>query len=316
MVKVPKKHSNQAYHLNLTHIRRLFRHFPYTELMATFIPVFAYGIYAGKITSLNAIFGMLPFVFADATGFVYNDIVDTKDPAQKKNPIQSGAISQKQAIIVLLGCAVLTLTTFFVFYHTFSAIIIFLIYYWLCFAYSGIKVRFKEQLIGPFVAAFIIWIGGPLVLATEIDILVPPVIAYLFGGWFVYVGREIYHTWLDYEDDLRSGYRTFSVRLSLSQQMIIKAGCTLAGVLLLAYSFLKVSNRVTPNGVGLVAIGTLILGLIAEIYFCLGSPFKNYPAIPYLLFRLFFVILAGFFLNISPLVTLLLAWVFVTSKRS
>jgi 4-hydroxybenzoate polyprenyltransferase len=188
-------------------------------------------------------------------------------------------------------------------------------YLFLCLAYSGLGIRFKETLIGPLIAAFIIWTGGPLVVALEFHILIPVMIWLLVGSWLVYISRETLHTIDDYEADRQSGYRTLAVRV----------------------------GKTTANRFKYIAFGAGIMFLLLGLFVQFGAAFMDIPVIflwavlliavviqivagvsrqslrernAYWLVRLFYVLYAAVLLQLNPFVMVMFVWVFVTSKRS
>lgn len=295
-------------------VRRLLRHFPYTEMLVLFLPLYAYLIAGGKITSPWTLIYIVPFIFADAAGFVFNDMMDIRDPATKKNPIVAGELTKQQAQLLLLICLAVSIVLFLEFYSSIASRLIYFGYLFLCLSYSGLGIRFKETLIGPLVASFIVWIGGPFVFAIEHDILNIATIELLAGSFLIYVGREMLHMIVDYEHDVMSGYKTFSVRVSLPTQYAIKAFTFCVGSILLIASV----NSYLGERLGTIDIVLLWLVIggaaLFEIAACRGNTLFDHR-VPYMTIRFFLVLLTILILNFSSIIAALVIWIYITSKR-
>ena len=215
----------------------LFRHFPYISLSAQFFPLYAYLYVTGEIQSAVSLLMMAPFIFSHAAGFAYNNLVDRFDPQFKRNPIADGKISALQARWIIALCIMISAITFGLLYRSLAAWALYLIYLFLGAAYSGLGLRFKETLAGPFVAAFVIWTAGPLILALEFAQLSEQIVSGFIGAvCLIYLGREIYHTIIDRENDLRAGLRTFGTRTSSSTQRVMLLLALTAGGICLFWS--------------------------------------------------------------------------------
>jgi len=294
---------------------RLFRHFPYTEMFVAFIPFYAYLYKQGAIQSPKALLMLLPFVFSDAAGFTYNDLMDCKDSAGKNNPVALGRISPTETMGLVFVCLMLSISSFVIQFHNWKSWVVYFFYLFLCLAYSGLGIRFKETLLGPLVAAFIVWVGGLAILMLEFQKTDLFSICLLSGTFFFYLGREIYHTLIDYEEDLATGYKTFSVRLGLIQQLKFLGIACLLGATFLIFSFLSQGIFIINGAFSWLFVILLILSTGIISFYCISN--KQFDLrIAFFLFRLALVVYVPIILNFSPLVIVLWLWVFLTSKRS
>jgi 4-hydroxybenzoate polyprenyltransferase len=297
-------------------LRRLMRHFPYTEMLALFLPIYAYLYAHGRIVSPVAILFMIPFIFADAAGFVYNNMTDTKDdPYRKANPLVRGEISLAQARIVLCVSLALSIISFLLLYKEALAQLVYFVYLFLCLAYSGCGVRLKETLVSPLVAAFIVWVGGPLILLTEFNNFDTVTIGLVLGSWLVFISREVLHTISDCESDMHSGYRTFAVRVGLRISGWIQNMAFIAGAVVLIGSLYHYFGGWPISAMSVLLF--IILGLAVAVQLAASLSYQLLdPRAPYLLLRVFYVMYAAVILQLAPLIVLMFVWVFCTSKRS
>jgi len=294
----------------------LFRHFPYVGISAQFFPLYAFLYAAGEIDSPAALLLMAPFVFSHAAGFAYNNLADRGDPAFKKNPIAEGMISVTQARWIIAACTAVSIALFGLLYRTPGAWLCYLLYLLLGFAYSGVGVRLKETLAGPFVAAFTIWAAGPWALALEYDQLGEQAILSLLAAiYLIYLGREIYHTIIDFENDLRAGYRTFAVRTSSIVQRAALASSVSAGALGLLLSIQFTLAGAPPNGIALLTGGVVVLAAGIEALYCLRHA-GFHPATAFTLLRAGFILYAALILELPALAAAFLVWAFLMGGRS
>jgi len=294
----------------------LFRHFPYINISVQFIPLYAYLFAYGLISSPLALLWMLPFVFSHAAGFAYNNLMDTHDPPFKKNPVTDGLISPRQARWVVLICLASSVFLFSLLYRSWLAWLVYLIYIFLSLAYSGLKLRLKETLAGPFVAAFIVSTAGFLTIALEATSDWDQTITGLIlAVYLIYLGREIFHTYVDFENDAQAGYRTFAVRLSRRTQLASLALACIAGAASLLWSLYNITRSRPVNGLVYLLVALIVLATVLEIYYCAKlTPF--HPSTAFQLYNLSFVLLAAVILDLHPLVASLLIWAFLINRRN
>ena len=298
-------------------LRILWRHFPYTEMLAVFMPIYAFAYNAKGFRVPQVLLLLVPFIFAFAAGFTYNDIADTADdPYVKTNPLVRQQITRRQAQIALVASLIISFASFYLQYRDIVARIVFPIYIFLCLAYSGLGIRFKETYFGPAVASFIIWTGGPLILAIEFDMLSWELWGFVSGVWLIYTAREIHHMVGDYNCDRESGYRTFAVRLGVLRARYTENVLFVAGGSMLVISALGLMRPVSPPSWGILGLFAILI--LAACLHVFGNP----PSIAretrggYWLVRLFFVALATASLQLDPAVAVLVLWAFVISHRS
>lgn len=295
----------------------LFRHFPYTEMLATFMPIYAALWSAEKINSFGAFAEMVPFVGAFASGFIYNDIQDSLDPHYKNNPIVEGMLSKNVALRWLLLSLTFTTISFIALFRSTFARISFFIYLVLCLAYSGLGVRLKERQVGPFIASLIIWVGGPSILAIEYRLADIRIILFIVGIFLIYVAREIHHMVSDYLCDRESGYQTLAVRFGIPRSRIVEHNMFLAGIGLLGFAIWPNKARPLLPGTWLILPMFAIL-LAAVVIQILDNPKANTKEtrFAYWLIRLWIIAFAVALLPLPPVCAAFILWAFVTSGRS
>jgi 4-hydroxybenzoate polyprenyltransferase len=293
---------------------KLMRHFPYTELLVVFFPFYAYLIALGYITSPSALLLMVPFILTDAVGFTYNNIVDVNDPSEK-NPIVAGDITLRQAQVVFILLVATPIISFVLQYTSLTAWAIFFVYYFFGLAYSGLGLRFKESIVGPIVASFIIWTGGPLVLTAEFNVFNGVTVGLLLGTFFVYIGRETYHTIIDYDNDLASKNQTLAVTLGLRGAYAVKDTTFLIGSALFLFSIYSYFQGWPSDFISILLVLLVIVSAALVIAYDLGVRFYD-PRNPWLFTKLFYIWYAAVILKFDALIALLFIWVFLTSKRS
>jgi len=301
----------------VTGLRKLLRHFPYTEMLALFLPIYAYLYVKGYIALVRALLLMIPFIFAYSAGFVYNNITDTKDdPYLKTNPLVRGEVNQAHAWSVLYIAVAFSILSFLILYKSNIAQVVYFVYLFLCLAYSGCGVRFKETLLAPLIASFIVWVGGPVILLIEYKSLDKVTAALVLGSWLVFIGREVLHSITDYDTDIHSGYRTFAVRVGLHISSWIQNVSFVGGTLVLISSVCAYAGGWPPtSGAGLFL--SIILGIAMTAQFAGSFSYQLIdPRASYLLIRVFYVTYAAVILQLAPLIVLMFVWVFCTSKRS
>lgn len=92
---------------------KLLRIHQYTKNLFIFLPLF----FAGRITELNlllnAFLGFILFCFMSSAVYIFNDLWDIREdkshPTKRNRPIASGAVSKKQAVILMTVFMVISL---------------------------------------------------------------------------------------------------------------------------------------------------------------------------------------------------------------
>lgn len=293
----------------------LFRRFPYIDLSTQYIPVFAYLYINGLATHLSDLALLLPFIFGHAAGFAYNNLEDDGDPAFRGNPVEQGQIDPQTVRWMVIGLLLLSLVTFALFYSRWQAWLAYIIYVLLGLAYSGLGLRLKESLLGPFVAAYALYTAGPLAIALDkLPSWAPGAIGLLVGVYLVFVGREIFHTYIDRENDLQTGYQTFGVRLSIKTQLISLALACIGGSLVLAWSMVRFSGGWPQNGLGLAAGACILAAAGLQIRYTIRFA-PHHPVTAFIFYRLGFVLYGAYILDLAPLVAALFIWVFLINRK-
>lgn len=295
---------------NYAIISRLLRHFPYTEILIFFIPLYALLFASGQIISVIDLFKTLPFVAIGTFVFIYNDLCDKHDPPGH-NPVTSKA-SEDVAKLILYVSLIASILLFVFTYHSTRAYQLYAVYIFLILSYSGVGLRFKETWFGPVVAALVGWVGGPIILASEYGFYTHSVSALLFGAFLFGVSREVAHTIMHYDIDISSGYRTFAVRAGIKTALITKY----ITLVLAAVAFIKILP-LSP-AVMLAAELAFFLTVAIEVGLDLYNPviLKGYAFSPYIVVKFFTILLTCLIIGLSPLFTVIVLWIYSTSKRS
>lgn len=79
-------------------IKKSVRSFPYTEYLFTFMPVYAYMYQKRVIESPFDLLLMIPFILANAAGFIYNTICDADSDSPKKIQYLLGYLLKRKYI--------------------------------------------------------------------------------------------------------------------------------------------------------------------------------------------------------------------------
>lgn len=294
----------------------LVRGFPYFDASAQYVLIFAYLYDKGWIDNPTSFLMALPFIFANAAGFAYNNYNDQLDPAIRNNPIAAGKLPKRIARWFVLLFLFLSVLSFGLFFQRWQAWLIFFLYILLGLAYSGLHVRLKETIAGPFIAAFVIWTAGPVLIALEFAVLLEPVVYFLiFGIYGVSLGREIFHTRIDRENDLMAGYRTLGVRVPLRVSFLLLIAALVAGAAGLISSIIHFRVGQPLDIWMALLIGLVSTAVILELTFSLAFG-RYHPTTAFLLFRLSFILFAAIMLGLSPLLIVLLLWVFLMGRQS
>lgn len=302
---------------NFVILKQLTRNFPYSEFLFPTIPIFAILIQQKLIVSPWSILLISPFLLVHAAGYCYNHICDSDIDSKEINPITRGEITKKQTGYIIGVILIATLITFIALYSSKEGLVLFLVYIFLWFAYSGINIRFKERYLGVFVASFILWVSTPLIIIAEFKYFDTGVIFLIIGIFLVYASREILHTIMDYEEDIRENCNSFAVKVG-KKTAIITRYLFLGG----GYTFLMASSLHVIGAIFLpiVMLFALIFGTSHLLEFA-GSKLNlrvgplGTARLPYYLISLYFLIYSCFILKLSALTILLVVWAYITTKR-
>jgi 4-hydroxybenzoate polyprenyltransferase len=299
--------------------KQLTRGLPYTEFFFMVIPFFSLLVSADVVSSLPLVISlMLPLVLLVAGGFTYNQISDAHIDSVEKNPITRGAISKRAASLLSLAFLLASIISFLMFYTSMASFLLFALHIFFWYAYSGLKIRFKETLVGVFVASFVFWIAPSLIILAQFNYLTNTAIALLIFIFLTYTNRDILHTLLDYEIDGAQGSRTFAVRLGRRNTIIIMHTLlSIAGVFTIVNSFIS---------------GDIILQVLSVIYGTCYAAIVGIQVLtykirhdlsflwmsgrwPFFFSRLYLLVLSLIFLRFSFLLCFLVVWIFLTTRH-
>jgi 4-hydroxybenzoate polyprenyltransferase len=268
------------------------------------------------MTSATGLFLLLPFVLGHAAGFAYNNLKDLDDPGFRQNPVGSGEISPNRARWLVGGLLLASMLAFALLFVRWTAWLAYGAYIFLGLAYSGLGLRLKESLSGPFVASYALYSAPALAIALEVapgwDAALSGLMAAIY---LIYLGREIFHTYIDRENDLQAGYRTFAVRLSRPAQLAALALASLAGAACLLASLFAFEAGWPSGLLGLaLVLCTLGAAMLQTLYSLRGAPY--HPSTAFKLFRLCFALYGVYLLDLAPLAAALFVWAFLINRRS
>lgn len=299
--------------------KQLTRGFPYLEFLFIMIPFFSLLFVDRIVTSVVlAIFLMIPFVFLHASGFIYNNLCDMQVDSPKKNPIKRGAISRNMAYVVLLIFLICAFVSFIFVYNCLLATFLFVLQIFLWFSYSGLKIRFKERSVGVFVASFVGWTAAPLILLVQFYYFSNIALSLLVFVFLTYSGREILHTVLEYESDLKEKCQTFAVRVGKIKGTVVEQVLLTLGVLSIFF-FSIFSNQFILVELSLfyvISYSVILLIQILSYELHRNLEFLWYfGRWPFFLSKLYLVIITLVFLGLSPVSALLVLVFFFAPKR-
>lgn len=310
------KEKYQKYKKFLRGLKASIRLFPYSAYLLNFFPFYTMLIQAKLINSLWDFIFPIPFIFVMATGFAYNTICDIKIDPEEKNPIKRGDISHRSVFLVMLFSLIASIILFTFCSNSPFTIFLFFVYILLWLAYSGLNIRFKESYLGPFVASIVLWTGGPLILLVEYNYINLMSLTLLFGIFLIFTSREIRHTILDYKNDLNGGSQTFIVRSGLKWAIMSQYVLLISGAVFISLSLYASMEKVLDSVFGTTVIQISILSyLILVLLSYLPFKIMKYQSYaPYYLTKILLIIYGCVMLNLSPIYTLLLIWVFISDK--
>lgn len=290
--------------------------FRYGRYLITMFPFFAILIQNHFINSLYDVSFILPFVPVFAAGFMYNTFCDaSKDPGEK-NPITQGSISEKFVLTAILLSLLISIFIFILVYSSKPAIFFFLIYILLWLGYSGLKIRFKESVLGPIVASLVLFIGPSIILLIEFNQFDYGTILLVLGLFIIYIGHEIKHTIIEYKLDKSFDCKTFAVITGKKNANLLEYISLIFGYILLLYCI----NYFIPN-VYPVTFFTILFGISIFSTITYGI-MKNYDQdkdlifnkLPYISTRIYIIILGFLVLNTPLLIIFFVIWILFTDS--
>jgi 4-hydroxybenzoate polyprenyltransferase len=291
------------------------RGFPYGRYLITLFPFYAFLIADGVVDSVWQLAYVIPFMFAIAAGFFYNTLCDAPTDPVSKNPITRGDFSQRQAKLSVIGLSVICLASSIIIYSSWIALATMAFYLLLWLLYSGLGVRFKESLLAPAVASYVLWVGPPSILLIQFSYFGTNPMLLLLGLFLIYAGHEIKHTVIEHEMDQQYGSRTFSVIVGQRRAACVEYVTLSAGFFFLAavgYDMLWGSMPLSVVFFSILFLVTLAMTLTKGI----RSSFKikkDTIAVkaPYIGAKAFLIFMGAMTIGLSLLVTLFILWVFL-----
>lgn len=117
-----------------------------------------------------------------------------------------------------------------------SSVLVLVLYVVLWFAYSGAELRLKETAVGPLVASWVLWCGGPAVLLINYAVKDESLLLLWLSLFLFYVGNEVNHQLGDYKEDRAVAVRTFTVRVGLQVAIFVRYLTVVLSILLFCWS--------------------------------------------------------------------------------
>ncbi len=291
------------------------RVFPYGRCLITMFPFYAFLIADGIVDSIWQLAYVLPFVLAMCAGFIYNSLCDAPTDPKSKNPITRGDFTVRQAKVSVIGISGMCLALSIVIYSNWLALTAMTIYLLLWLLYSGLGVRFKESLLAPAVASYVLWTGPPLILLIQFSYFDVNALLLLLGLFFAYVGHEIKHTIIEYEMDAQYGSRTFSVivgqrRAAYAEYLSLSAGFFI--MVVVGYSMLWATVQLAVIGFVFLFIAVLAMTISKGVQSSFRIQRDSLSVIvPYIGTKVFIVFLGTMIIALPSLVALFILWMFL-----
>lgn len=302
----------------ILNIKSLFRVCPYGRFLITVLPVFAILYQNSFINSVWSILLIIPFIIAMASGYVYNTICDAKFDPKEKNILARGNLSLKTSYYILIFSVGISLLLFLFLYYSITAIFLFLIYIFLWLAYSGIKIRFKENLLAPIVASIVLWIGAPVIILSEFNYFDNSIVLLITGFFFVYIGHEIKHTVIEYEIDKKFDCKTFAVLLDKKKAIFIEYFVLILGFLCLIMSLYYLDNTLNIVFINLFSF-LFLCSILLIIYYGYQAKFNIthdslFITSPYIIAKVFLIVYSCLIIGIPLLFIVFGVWIFLIDK--
>jgi 4-hydroxybenzoate polyprenyltransferase len=297
-------------------VRQATRAFPYERYLLTLFPVFALLLASSKIRASEIVLVLLAFAFVFAAGFIYNAVCDAEKDPKAKNPISRGDLSTKGAIRALVLSLFVATILFIWASQSILAIFSFVVYLYLCLAYSGLGVRLKESVLGPFAASFVLWSGPPLVVLVSFGNLNISAGLLVLGLFSVYASREIEHTLIDHDLDVTYDNQTFAVVLGPELASIVAyTALTFGSVFLLASAYFP-----PPSFSTAILLLFALLFIISIVSTALHTSRRNYDfhagaltAAPYVVTAMFIITFGLMVLRLPLMLVFFALWFYVVS---
>ena len=294
------------------------RVFPYGGYLITIFPFFAVLIHNDLIVSPWSLLLIIPFIPAMAAGFIYNTICDANKDPKEKNAITRGDFTKNNAFVVVIVSIIISFLIFLLTYTSKLSLIFFIFYIFLWLAYSGLKLRFKESLIAPLIASFVLWVGAPFILFTEFNYFDFTTILLWLGLFVIYIGHEIKHTTIDHDMDLEYNCKTFAVRCGKKTSTIIEYIALIAGYIFLLISINSLPGTLFIEFTILFALlfSTSIISTVSygyKVNYNLSRD-KIFTTLPYITTKIFIMVYSLIVLQLSILLVFFIIWIFLINR--
>ncbi|MGO9387447.1 MAG: UbiA family prenyltransferase [Methanobacterium sp.] len=291
------------------------RIFPYLEQLILVFPFYAILAFNGFITSAYSLVLVLPYMGVMASGFMYNTISDASNDPKEKNPITRGDISKETTSIGMIVSIIISMVLFILFYKSYLAFIVFLVYIFLWFAYSGLKMRLKESILGPLVASFIGGVAAPLIILIEFNYFNYSSNLLLLGIFAISLAHEIKHTVVDSDEDSLNDSKTFAVLFNVRNSSLMEYLLLIVGFVLLLQSSYTIGNSYILN---IIFTVLFLISIVFTISYGIKNNFKVnevlYNALPYILTRIFIIVYACLIFKLPALLILFIIWILFMDK--
>lgn len=297
-------------------IRGVSRAFPYGRYLITIFPFFAILMNAGFITSFSSLLLIIPFITTMQAGFMFNTYCDAEKDPKEKNPITRGDISKKTVLSLVILWVIISNLLFILIFKSKMAIILFLIYNFFWFGYSGLKIRFKETVLGPIIASIVLFVGPPLILLSEFNYFNHAIMSLLIGLFIIYTAHEIKHTVIEHDIDLSYNCKTFAVILGKKLATIIEYIALIIGYLFLLGATLSLEDSPTVPLAFIIFFSIAVVSTVLYGYRVNFSLKKDliFITLPYIATRVFIIIYGCLILNIPWLLIIFILWILFTDK--
>lgn len=247
---------------------------------------------------------------------MYNTLCDADKDPKEKNPITQGAVSKKFVLTAIILSFLLSLFFTVLIYSSKAAIILTLIYIFLWLSYSGIKIRFKESIVGPVVASIGFFVLPSVMLLSQFNYFSFGSVMLILGLFMIYFGHEIKHTIIEYELDLSFDCRTFAVILGKKNANIVEYISLIIGYIFLLASI----YYFIPNYLLIVFFALIFLiSMVSTVIYGIKTNFDQnedvlYNILPYIATRFSIITLGLLILNLPILIVLFVIWILFTDR--
>ncbi len=153
---------------------------------------------------------LVAYVLISIAGYIHNNLCDRYSDVSEKNPLTAGHIAPVFAWLWTLCLSMLSVVVIVIVDLTFLPFHIVYSTMWFLYNQSVGGFRFKESILGPAVASFLLVAGYPLLLVIDSGFI--PWLTW-FSVALYGLSAEIGHTTKDEKQDKLSNIRTYAVRI-------------------------------------------------------------------------------------------------------